>query len=113
MLRDGWRFMRDFLYVDNQHGAPWDDVWAWYSAWLPDVEHRSDFNHLLDMLSGEIAVGHSYVRGGDYPELTNPRTGLLGADLSTGTAGVPDPLVDGPITVVVAAIAVLVRPRID
>ncbi len=82
MLRDGWRFMRDFLYVDNQHGAPWDDVWEWYSAWLPDVEHRSDFNHLLDMLSGEIAVGHSYVRGGDYPDLTNPRTGLLGVDLS-------------------------------
>ena len=82
MLRDGWRFMRDFLYVDNQHGAPWSDVWDWYSEWLPDLQHRSDFNHLLDMLSGEIAVGHSYVRGGDYPELTNPRTGLLGADLS-------------------------------
>ena len=81
MLRDGWRFMRDFLYVDNQHGAPWDDVWTWYSAWLPDVNHRSDFNHLLDMLSGEIAVGHSYVRGGDYPELDDPRTGLLGVDL--------------------------------
>ena len=81
MLRDGWRFMRDFLYVDNQHGAPWDDVWEWYSAWLPDVRHRADFNHLLDMLSGEIAVGHSYVFGGDYPELENPRTGLLGADL--------------------------------
>ena len=81
MLRDGWRFMRDFLYVDNQHGAPWDDIWDWYSAWLPDVRHRSDFNQLLDMLSGEIAVGHSYVRGGDYPELDNPRTGLLGIDL--------------------------------
>jgi tricorn protease len=81
MLRDGWRFMRDFLYVDNQHGAPWDDVWSWYSGWLPDVEHRSDFNHLLDMMSGEIAVGHSYVRGGDYPELVDPRTGLLGVDL--------------------------------
>jgi tricorn protease len=36
---------------------------------------------LLDMLSGEIAVGHSYVRGGEYPDPTNPRTGLLGADL--------------------------------
>jgi tricorn protease len=82
MLADGWRFMRDFLYVDNAHGAPWDDVWTWYSEWLPDVEHRSDFNHLLDMLSGEIAVGHSYVRGGDYPDLLNPRTGLLGADLA-------------------------------
>ncbi len=81
MLRDGWRFMRDFLYVDNTHGAPWNDVWDWYSAWLPDVRHRSDFNHLLDMLSGEVAVGHSYVRGGDYPGLDGPRTGLLGADL--------------------------------
>ena len=81
MLRDGWRFMRDFLYVDNEHGAPWDDVWDWYSAWLPDVQHRSDFNHLLDMVSGEIAVGHSYVRGGDYPEIPSARTGLLGADL--------------------------------
>jgi tricorn protease len=80
MLRDGWRFMRDFLYVDNTHGAPWDDVWTWYSAWLPDLEHRSDFNQLLDMVSGEIAVGHSYVRGGDYPDLPSPRTGLLGAD---------------------------------
>jgi tricorn protease len=80
MLRDGWRFMRDFLYVDNTHGAPWDQVWEWYSAWLPDVKHRADFNHLLDMLSGEIAVGHSYVSGGDYPQVMSPRTGLLGAD---------------------------------
>jgi tricorn protease len=81
MLRDGWRFMRDFLYVDNVHGAPWNEVWEWYSPWLNDVNHRSDFNHLLDILSGEVAVGHSYVRGGDYPDLTEPRTGLLGVDL--------------------------------
>lgn len=81
MLRDGWRFMRDFLYVDNVHGAPWDDVWQWYSPWLDDVHHRSDFNYLLDILSGEVAVGHSYVAGGDYPDLDSPRTGLLGADL--------------------------------
>jgi len=81
MLRDGWRFMRDFLYVDNVHGAPWDEVWEWYSPWLEDVNHRSDFNHLLDIVSGEVAVGHSYVRGGDYPDLTQPRTGLLGVDI--------------------------------
>ena len=81
MLREGWRLMRDFLYVDNQHGAPWDDIWNWYSAWLPDVGHRSDFNRLLDMLSGEIAVGHSWVLGGDYPDLQDPKTGLLGVDL--------------------------------
>lgn len=109
MLRDGWRFMRDFLYVDNVHGAPWNEVWEWYSPWLDDVRHRSDFNHLLDMLSGEVAVGHSYVRGGDYPDLDNPRTGLLGVDLEevdgyyritrvySGEEWTPD--VQGPLSV--------------
>lgn len=81
MLREGWRFMRDFLYVDNVHGAEWDKVWEWYSPWLEHVHHRSDFNYLLDIVSGEVAVGHSYVRGGDMPDLVSPRTGLLGADL--------------------------------
>ena len=75
--------MRDFLYVDNAHGAPWDEVWEWYSPWLKDVNHRSDFNYLMDIVSGEIAVGHSFVRGGDLPELTNPQTGLLGIDLES------------------------------
>jgi tricorn protease len=81
MLRDAWRFMRDFLYVDNVHGAPWNEVWEWYAPWLEGVRHRSDLNHLLDIVSGEVAVGHSFVRGGDYPELPDPRTGLLGVDL--------------------------------
>lgn len=81
MLREGWRYMRDFLYVDNVHGAPWDEVWQWYSPWLEHVHHRSDFNYLLDILSGEVAVGHSYVVGGDMPDLPSTRTGLLGCDL--------------------------------
>lgn len=81
MLREGWRYMRDFLYVENVHGADWDKVWEDYSPWLDDIHHRSDFNHLLDMLSGEVSVGHSYVAGGDMPDLDNPQTGLLGVDL--------------------------------
>lgn len=81
ILKEGWRYMRDFLYVDNVHGAPWDDVWKWYSPWVEHVRHRSDLNYIVDIISGEVAVGHSYVSGGDYPSIENDRVGLLGADI--------------------------------
>lgn len=82
IFRDGWRFMRDFLYVDNMHGAPWDDVYEWYAPWVDHAKHRSDLNYVLDIMSGEVAVGHSYVGGGDFPDLENVQAGLLGADIS-------------------------------
>lgn len=82
IFRDGWRFMRDFLYVDNMHGAPWDEVYEWYAPWVDHAKHRSDLNYVLDIMSGEVAVGHSYVAGGDYPDLENIQAGLLGADIS-------------------------------
>ncbi|WP_422356497.1 S41 family peptidase [Roseivirga pacifica] len=81
IFREGWRYMRDFLYVDNTHGAPWQEVWEWYSPWIDHVRHRSDLNYVVDIMSGEIAVGHSYVSGGDYPSLESDRVGLLGADV--------------------------------
>jgi len=82
IFKEGWRYMRDFLYVDNTHGAPWDDVWKWYSPWVDHVRHRSDLNYVVDIMSGEIAVGHSYTSGGDYPSLTSDRVGLMGANIS-------------------------------
>ncbi|MEX2604053.1 MAG: PDZ domain-containing protein [Gracilimonas sp.] len=82
IFRDGWRFMRDFLYVDNMHGAPWNDVYEWYAPWVDHVKHRSDLNYVLDIMSGEVAVGHSYVAGGDFPDLEDVQAGLLGADIS-------------------------------
>jgi tricorn protease len=72
--------MRDFLYVDNVHGAPWNDVYKWYSPWINDVKHRSDLNYVVDIMSGEVAIGHSYVSGGDYPKINRVPVGLLGAD---------------------------------
>src|SRR5262249_37451227 len=37
-------------------------------------------NYLLDTMGAEIAVGHSYVRGGAMPEVPTTPGGLLGAD---------------------------------
>lgn len=81
IFKEGWRFMRDFLYVDNVHGAPWNDIYKWYSPWINDVRHRTDLNYVVDIMSGEVAIGHSYVSGGDLPNVNRVAVGLLGADL--------------------------------
>ncbi|WP_111684194.1 S41 family peptidase [Winogradskyella tangerina] len=80
IFKEGWRYMRDFLYVDNVHGAPWDEVYKWYAPWIDHVRHRTDLNYVVDIMSGEVAVGHSYVSGGDFPEVDNVSVGLLGCD---------------------------------
>ena len=82
IFKEGWRYMRDFLYVDNTHGAPWDQVYEWYAPWIKHVRHRVDLNYVVDIMSGEIAIGHSYVSGGDFPDTNRVPVGLLGADLS-------------------------------
>jgi len=80
IFREGWRYQRDFLYVNNTHGAPWEDIYNWYSPWVEHVQHRSDLNYIVDILGGEVAVGHSYTSGGDFPEVETVPVGLLGAD---------------------------------
>ncbi len=80
IFREGWRYQRDFLYVDNTHGAPWDKIFTWYKPWVKHVKHRSDLNYIIDILGGEIAVGHSYTSGGDFPNVPSVPGGLLGAD---------------------------------
>jgi tricorn protease len=77
---EGWRIQRDYLYVPNMHGADWPKMKEMYGQLLPYVNHRADLNYLLDMMGSEIAIGHSFVRGGDMPALPSSPGGLLGAD---------------------------------
>jgi tricorn protease len=79
---EGWRNQRDYLYVPNMHGADWPKMKEMYGQLLPYVNHRADLNYLLDVMGSEIAIGHSYVRGGDMPSVPNSPGGLLGADFT-------------------------------
>ncbi|MEP6635891.1 MAG: PDZ domain-containing protein [Acidobacteriota bacterium] len=79
---EGWRNQRDYLYVTNMHGSDWPKMKQMYGQLLPYVMHRADLNYLLDMMGAEIAIGHSYVRGGDMPEVPQSQGGLLGADFA-------------------------------
>jgi tricorn protease len=82
IFNEGWRIQRDYLYVKNLHGTDWPRMKQMYGALLPSVNHRADLNYLLDMMGAEIAIGHSFVRGGDIPEVAPTTAGLLGADFT-------------------------------
>ena len=80
MFHEGWRFQRDYLYVENLHGADYEATRARYAPLVEHVAHRSDLTYLLDWMGGEVAIGHSFVRGGDLPDVDDVPVGMLGAD---------------------------------
>ena len=81
IFAEAWRYQRDYFYDRNMHGRNWQEVWEEYSPLVPYIRHRTDLSYLLDQLGGEVSVGHSFVNGGDFPELETPMVGVLGADL--------------------------------
>ncbi|EAR13331.1 putative protease [Polaribacter irgensii 23-P] len=80
IFEEAWRYERDYFYDPNMHGRDWDAVYKRYAPLMPFVKHRADLNYVLDQVNGELSVGHSFVRGGDFPELATATGGLLGAD---------------------------------
>jgi tricorn protease len=82
IFNEDWRNQRNNLYVPSMHGTDWPKMRTMYGQFLPDVMSRADLNYLMDLMGAEIAIGHSYVRGGDLPDLPRVTTGLLGADFS-------------------------------
>jgi tricorn protease len=82
MFREAIRYQRDYFYVDNVHGLDLEWAEKTYAPWLEHVHHRDDLNYLLDILGGETAIGHSFTRGGDYPEVAEVGAGLLGCDFT-------------------------------
>ena len=85
IFREAWRINRDFFYAPNMHGADWEAVRRKYEPWLPHLATRGDLNTLIRSMLSELAVGHSYLSGGD--RLHAPKSvpvGLLGADYEVG-----------------------------
>ncbi|HWC54931.1 MAG TPA: PDZ domain-containing protein, partial [Chitinophagaceae bacterium] len=78
---EAWRYEHDYFYDRNLHGRDWQEVWNEYAPLVPYIRHRCDLTYLLDMLGGELSVGHSFVFGGDYPAVDTSRVGVLDADL--------------------------------
>ena len=83
IFEEAWRYERDYFYDPNLHDRNWNVVYKRYAPLVPFIKHRSDLNYILDQVNGELSVGHSFVRGGDYPDVDRSQAGLLGADMTT------------------------------
>ncbi|MFH0864792.1 MAG: PDZ domain-containing protein [Bacteroidota bacterium] len=79
---ESWRQMRDFFYDPDMHDVNWIKIKEKYSPLVPYVNHRADLTYIIGEMIGELSIGHAYVGGGDLPEVTKIKTGLLGAELS-------------------------------
>ncbi|HLA39279.1 MAG TPA: PDZ domain-containing protein, partial [Candidatus Glassbacteria bacterium] len=80
MFDEAWRQLRDFFYDPQMHQVDWPAVAERYRPLLAHVSHRDDLNYVLGEMVGELASGHTYVGGGDYPEVERVESGLLGCD---------------------------------
>jgi len=81
ILHEAWRINRDYFYDKAMHGADWPAMRDKYAKLLPEVPTRADLNRVIRGMCSELAVGHSYLSGGDM--LYEPKAvpvGLLGAD---------------------------------
>lgn len=81
IFAESWRQMRDFFYVANLHGVDWGAIRKKYEPLLEHVAHRADLTYLIGEMIGELNAGHTYVGGGDLPEVKRIPLGLLGAEI--------------------------------
>jgi len=83
MYNEAWRIERDYFYAKNYHGLDLAAAERQYAAYLPGIVSRADLNYLFVEMLGKISVGHTFVAGGDIPEVPPVSVGLLGADYTT------------------------------
>lgn len=86
MFDEAWRYQRDYFYDPNMHGLDWVGIHDKYSVLVPHVAHRYDLTFILSELYGELSNSHTYVGGGDMPELDKVDYGFLGVDFELDRA---------------------------
>ncbi|HEY2324735.1 MAG TPA: PDZ domain-containing protein [Thermoanaerobaculia bacterium] len=82
MYDEVWRIERDFLYDAHFHGLDLAAAKKAYHPYLAGVGSRDDLTYLFEEMTGNISVGHTFVRRGDRPPVDTVSVGLLGADYS-------------------------------
>jgi len=86
MFDEVWRQERDYFFEASMNGVDWAKVRDKYAVLLPYVADRYDLTLLLGDMIGELSNSHTYVGGGDLPDLHPVNVGLLGVDFEADKA---------------------------
>jgi tricorn protease len=62
------------------HGVDWAATRQRYEALLPYVSHRFDLTYVLGEMVGDLCCSHTYIGGGEYPDIPSSKVGLLGVE---------------------------------
>ncbi|MGA3092383.1 MAG: PDZ domain-containing protein [Terriglobales bacterium] len=86
MFNEVWRQERDYFFEPAMNGVDWQKIKDQYAALLPYVADRYSLTYIMGEMIGELSNSHTYVGGGDAPDLHGVNVGLLGADYEADSA---------------------------
>ena len=86
MFDEVWRQERDYFFEASMNGVDWPKMHDKYAQLLPDVADRYSLTYIMGEMIGELSNSHTYVGGGDLPELHPVNIGLLGVDFEVDKA---------------------------
>ncbi|MGA7566676.1 MAG: PDZ domain-containing protein [Terriglobales bacterium] len=87
MFGEVYRQERDYFYEKSMNGVDWEKIKEQYAQLLPYVADRYSLTYIMGEMIAELSNSHTYVGGGDYPDLHPVNVGLLGADYEVDANG--------------------------
>jgi tricorn protease len=86
MFNETYRQERDYFFEPSMNGVDWAKERDKYAQLLPYLGDRYDLTYVLGEFLGELSNSHTYVGGGDYPDLHPINVGTLGVDFEADAA---------------------------
>ncbi len=80
IFNEVWRQERDYFFEPAMNGVDWPKIKDKYAQLLPYVADRYTLTYIMGEMISELSNSHTYVGGGDFPDLHPVNVGLLGAD---------------------------------
>ena len=86
IFNEVWRQERDYFFEAAMNGVDWEKTRRKYEPLLPYVADRYSLTYILGEMIGDLSNSHTYVGGGDFPDIHPVNVGLLGVDFDADPA---------------------------